>query len=233
MEKISVVQENAGEVGVLEEASSAALTVRLEGGQHAIVSRDQLEPLADGTLLLKTPLDQLELQREPTPASVLSAATVAVAGGPAQAGEGAPSARSGSSPHAVAPSHTFVNNDDVVTIPRVEEQLRVDKVERTLGSVRVKVVPTEREQRIAVPVTTSQAEVERIEIGRMVDAAPPIREEGDKVIISIVEEVLVVQKRLLLREEIHITRRESTRMEEHQVMLRSEHVEISRHEDEA
>lgn len=52
-------------------------------------------------------------------------------------------------------------------------------------------------------------EVTRVRVEREVDAAPPVRQEGDVTIISLVEEVLVLTKRLILREEIHVRRRAS------------------------
>ena len=62
----------------------------------------------------------------------------------------------------------------------------------------------------------------------MVDGPVPVREENGTTIISIVEEVLVVEKRLMLREEIHIRKQ---RIETHQpqhITLRSEEVRIER-----
>ena len=63
---------------------------------------------------------------------------------------------------------------------------------------------------------------------RVVDGPVPVREENGTTIISIVEEVLVVEKRLMLREEIHIRKQ---RIETHQpqrVTLRSEEVRVER-----
>jgi stress response protein YsnF len=65
-------------------------------------------------------------------------------------------------------------------------------------------------------------------IQRVVDGPMPVREENDTTIISVVEEVLVVEKRWMLREEIHIRKQ---RMETHQpqrITLRSEEVQIER-----
>jgi stress response protein YsnF len=44
-------------------------------------------------------------------------------------------------------------------------------------------------------------------MGRIVETAPEIRTEGDVTILPVVEEVLVVEKRLVLKEELHIRRR--------------------------
>jgi stress response protein YsnF len=68
----------------------------------------------------------------------------------------------------------------------------------------------------------------------VVDGLIPVRTEGDTTILSLVEEVLVVEKRWMLREEIHIR---TQRIETHQpqrITLRSEDVQVERvpHADE-
>ena len=56
--------------------------------------------------------------------------------------------------------------------------------------------------------------------------APQTRQDGDTLIVPILEEVLVVEKRLILKEELHIRKHSSERTEQHKVRLRTEHVEI-------
>ena len=63
-----------------------------------------------------------------------------------------------------------------------------------------------------------------------VDAAPPIREEGDTIIIPIVEEIMVVEKRLVLREEVRITRTRSVEAFEQPVQLRTMVADVERDE---
>jgi stress response protein YsnF len=222
MQKISVVQSDGGEVGVLNESSSAELNLRLDDGRRVAVSRDDLEPLADGTVLLKTPLDHLTELDPASVAPVVQTMTVPVTDPEAQARFGGA---------AEQPPTAIESDGQTVLIPRVEEQLQVHKTQQVRGTVRVHVVPTEHEQKVSVPVTNVRAEVKRVAVGRIVDAAPPVREEGNTVIVSIVEEVLVVEKRLLLREEIHIERQHTTKLEEHQVKLRSERVEVTRSDE--
>jgi len=53
------------------------------------------------------------------------------------------------------------------------------------------------------------------------------RYEGDTMIIPILEEVLVVEKRLLLREEIRITRRQSVVRDPQEYILRREEATVS------
>jgi len=48
--------------------------------------------------------------------------------------------------------------------------------------------------------------IERVPVNQIVEAMPETRTEGDVMIVPVVEEVLVVQKRLLLKEEVRIHR---------------------------
>ena len=53
-------------------------------------------------------------------------------------------------------------------------------------------------------------EVTRVPIDKVVETAPEIRTDGDVTIVPVLEEVLVVEKRLVLKEELHIRRRVET-----------------------
>lgn len=113
-------------------------------------------------------------------------------------------------------------------IPLVEERLNVGKRVRETGRVRVtKHVETRREV-VDEPLLREEVEVERVPIDRYVDAPVGIRSEGDTTIVPVLEEVLVVEKRLLLKEELHITKRRTERHEPQDVTLRSERAEVER-----
>lgn len=89
-------------------------------------------------------------------------------------------------------------------IPIVEETLRVDKRLVETGRVRVSLTTEVEEEILRETLRTRHAEVERKPVGRTVTEVPRVRQEGDLLIIPVVEEVLVVEKRLVLREEIHL-----------------------------
>jgi len=63
---------------------------------------------------------------------------------------------------------------------------------------------------------------------RQIDTAPDIRNDGDTTIIPVVEERLVVEKRLFLREEIHVHRRRVVTQFRQNVTLRSQDVVVER-----
>ncbi len=70
--------------------------------------------------------------------------------------------------------------------------------------------------------------VRRVPVGRVVAAAPPVREEGDLVIVPVVEERLVVERRLVLVEEVHLRRTRGTRLHVETVQLREQDVAVTR-----
>ena len=87
-------------------------------------------------------------------------------------------------------------------LPVVEETLHLGKRLVETGRVRVSLSTTVEEEVLRETLLRRHAEVERRPVGRTVTEAPRVRQEGDLVIIPVVEEVLVVEKRLVLKEEI-------------------------------
>nr|WP_274607285.1 YsnF/AvaK domain-containing protein [Paracraurococcus ruber] len=111
-------------------------------------------------------------------------------------------------------------------VPVVEETAVVTKEQLVTDRVRLhKRVHAER-QRLDIPVRTESLEIARIPVGRFVEAAPAVRQVGDTTIHPVVEEVLVVEKRLRLVEEVHVTRRQTTRQVRDEVTLRREEVTV-------
>jgi uncharacterized protein (TIGR02271 family) len=128
-------------------------------------------------------------------------------------------------PHGTA---TVAYEGDKLVIPVIDEQLRVHKREVVTGKVRVKKVMQEREEVVDEPLLSEDVEVKRVPIDRWVDSPVSVRQEGDTLIIPLLEEVLVVEKRLHLKEEIHVTRRRSESHRPERVVLRSEEALVDR-----
>lgn len=101
---------------------------------------------------------------------------------------------------------TAFNDRSEDVIPLVDEELTVARRTVETGKVRIGIFNDIREQRIVEELVRGSVEIERVAIGRAVDGVPPLREEGDMIVIPVVEEVLVVEKRLMLVEEIRIHR---------------------------
>src|SRR4051812_42416029 len=118
--------------------------------------------------------------------------------------------------------------DDEQVIPLVEERVAVSKAEVETGRLRVRIAIDEREERVAAELSRDEVEVRRVPRGVPLDALPEVRVDGDTTIIPVVEEQLVVEKRLVLVEEIHLVRRTESATHEVPVTVRSERAEVER-----
>ena len=117
---------------------------------------------------------------------------------------------------------------DREVIPVVEERAVVLKRKKLTGGLRVRTVVHEDEEVINKPLTTEEVEVERVPLDRWVKAPIPVRQEGETTIITLLEEVVVVEKRLRATEEVRITRRRTTRQAAQHVTLRREEAVVER-----
>ena len=117
-----------------------------------------------------------------------------------------------------------------LNVPLHEEEISVSRREIKKANVQVALVTGTREQLIDEELTQVRVEIERVAIDRVVEVAPPTRQEGDITIIPVVEEIVVVERRLVLKEEVRV-RRVSTK-EQHQetVVLRQQEAVITREE---
>ena len=115
-------------------------------------------------------------------------------------------------------------------VPLHEEEISVSRREIKKANVQVALVTRTREQLIDEELTQVRVEIERVPIERVVDVVPPIRQEGDITIIPVVEEIVVVERRLVLKEEVRV-RRVSTK-EQHQetLVLRQQEAVVTREE---
>lgn len=115
-----------------------------------------------------------------------------------------------------------------LVIPLTAEELDVHK--RSIERERVRLTSTvsSREEAVDVPLLREELVVERVAVGRVVEAPSEPRQEGATLIVPIYEEVLVVEKRLVLKEEVRITRKRQEQRHREQVPLRREDVRIER-----
>jgi len=86
------------------------------------------------------------------------------------------------------------------------EQITVARRRVEGDTVRVSAVTREIEKIVDETLMHERVEVEHVAIGLPIEAVAPVREEEDVTIIPIVEEILVIEKRLILKEEVHIRR---------------------------
>lgn len=107
------------------------------------------------------------------------------------------------------------------------DELSVTKrVRRTL--VRASRMTSTRNTLIEEDLAREQVIVERVPIGRIVETAPPVRQEGDVTIVPVVEEEIVIQRRLILKEEVRFRREKVVEHFSESVSLREQQVTVIR-----
>ena len=120
------------------------------------------------------------------------------------------------------------SRDDEGTLALVEEGLSVGKAKVNTGRVDVRTITDTFQQTVDVELQHDATSVTRVPIGREVAVVPQIRTEGDVTIVPVLEEILVIEKRLFLKEEIHIRRTSETEHVESLVTLRRQRAVVER-----
>jgi uncharacterized protein (TIGR02271 family) len=118
--------------------------------------------------------------------------------------------------------------DQPLKIQVLEEHLKVTVKEVETGRVRITKHVTEHIEDINIPLVSEEVEVEKVAINQYVETSPGVRYEGETMIIPVIKEVLVVEKKLVLVEELRVTKRQVKTNETQQVTLRKEEVDIER-----
>jgi stress response protein YsnF len=121
-----------------------------------------------------------------------------------------------------------------VTIPVLQEQAWVEKHTVDTGrGVRVHKTVVEHPYQIDERLLREDVEVAHVPVDRIValDQAPATRYEGETLVVPIVEEVLVVERRLRIKEELRITRTRREERHAETVMLKSEQVSVERFDE--
>jgi uncharacterized protein (TIGR02271 family) len=108
------------------------------------------------------------------------------------------------------------------------EDLTVSKLQAAGDIVQVRTVTREHETVVDETLNHERVQIERRPIGRQVEAIPPVRQEGDTTILSVVEETLIIARRLILKEEVHIRRLHVLERHQEAVVLRKQEAVITR-----
>jgi uncharacterized protein (TIGR02271 family) len=136
-------------------------------------------------------------------------------------------------PFSIDAAHDTAGNARL-RMPVTQDALQVGKrVVDTGRGVRLHKTVSEHEQRVDVPLLHDELDIEHVAIGQVVaeSALPRTRYDGDTLVVPVLEEVLVVQKQMLLKEELRITRRRTQVHAPQSVTLRSEQVTPERFDD--
>ena len=119
-----------------------------------------------------------------------------------------------------------LQDTDELRVHRSEEEVRVGTRGREAGAVKVrKSVRTEREQ-VRVPKKREEVYIERVPGEGREASGVEIGEDAEVVVVQVLEEEVVVSKRVVVKEEIRLRKRVVEDEEVVEVNLRKEDVEI-------
>jgi uncharacterized protein (TIGR02271 family) len=117
---------------------------------------------------------------------------------------------------------------EAFVIPVAEEHLEVDKRQVVTGRINLVKSVEERLETITVPLQRQTFEVKRVPMDEVMREPTASRQEGDTLIIPVFEEILVVEKRYRLKEEIHVVAQQTVHDEVQDISLRQEVVRLER-----
>ncbi|RZA30855.1 MAG: DUF2382 domain-containing protein [Proteobacteria bacterium] len=125
-----------------------------------------------------------------------------------------------------------LGSDSEVVLPLLEEALRLGKRRVETGRVRISVSTANDERLVRETLRTERAEVEHVQVNRDLaegEDAPVARWEDDgTLVVPVVEEVLIIERRLVLREEVRLKLVATDELFEQLVTLRRQHADVER-----
>lgn len=113
-----------------------------------------------------------------------------------------------------------------VVIPIVEERLVPDRKRVHYGELRLHKLVDEVEESVRENVTRDDLVLERVPVNQPIAQPASARYEGDWLVIPIMREELVVTKRLMLVEEVRISKREIVEEQEVREVTRHERLDV-------
>jgi uncharacterized protein (TIGR02271 family) len=116
---------------------------------------------------------------------------------------------------------------ETVVVPVVAEEVVIGSNVETERVRIIKSVRT-RDEDVETYADREDFEVERVPVGKVVTTPPAIRVEGDTTIIPVLEEIVVLEKRLVVKEEVRVRKHRTRERRQFHVQLRTEHVEVER-----
>ncbi len=119
-----------------------------------------------------------------------------------------------------------MSKEERVVIPVVQEAIATSTRSVPVERVRVHKRVVESAAPVDLVSAREEVDVQRVPIGQYVESMPEVRVEGDTTIVPVVEEMVVVEKRLYLKEEVRIQKRRTVQARRVDIPIKREHVEI-------
>ncbi len=121
-----------------------------------------------------------------------------------------------------------VQNETNRVFPVIQEEAIVEKRVVETGKIVISKKISEHEEIVDVPLFQEKVDVERVPINQVVQERPAVRQEGEVMIIPVVQEQVFYQKRLVLVEELHVRKQVVQTHQPQKITLIKEDVEINR-----
>jgi uncharacterized protein (TIGR02271 family) len=116
-----------------------------------------------------------------------------------------------------------------LVIPVVAEELEIETRQVARGAVRVHTRVETHDEVVNAQLMREEVVLEHVAVNTPVEGdAPQMHEEDGVLVIPVLEEVAVIEKRLMLREVIRVSKRRTTTSAPQTVTLRREVVDIER-----
>ena len=119
-------------------------------------------------------------------------------------------------------------SDSKTVFQEIEEHVHVGTRVEERGRVVARTVTETRDEAVEADGWRETVDVERVSVGRVVDSVEGVRDEDGVTVVPVYEEVLVVHKQLVLREELRLTTRRERVPGPERVTLRRQRVEVDR-----
>jgi len=119
-------------------------------------------------------------------------------------------------------------DDNDIVVPVVSEELHADAIPVQTGGVRVTKHVEAHDEILEQELRKGRVEVKRVKTDRVVDGPQPIQRNGNTLVIPIVAEVLHVEKRWVVTEEIHLTQIEERETLQQKVRVNRERAQVER-----
>jgi uncharacterized protein (TIGR02271 family) len=121
------------------------------------------------------------------------------------------------------PSH---RDPEEQVIPVVEDEIIIDKKLVRKGGITIKKEIISEDASVDIPLLKENLDIQRIPVNQYLDSRPEIRYEGDTTIIPVLKEV--IEKRLLLVEEIRITKTVTRETRSEKITLSKQKVTVTK-----
>lgn len=116
------------------------------------------------------------------------------------------------------------------TIPLAEEQAEVSTQRVVDRRIRINRSTTTAEQLLETELWHEEVEIKHVEKNEPVEEGyfPQVRQEGDVLIVPVIEEQVEIIRRYVLKEEVHIHKLKKSEQFQQKVTLRSQEIEINK-----